>query len=82
MVTFFGVANTTVQLATADHLRGRVMSLYTLAFGGLTPLGSLLAGALAQWIKTPLTFALCGLLCALMFAGALRSRARHAPAAR
>ncbi len=45
MVTFFGMANTTVQLNTEDRLRGRVMSIYTLSFGGLTPFGSLFAGA-------------------------------------
>jgi len=67
MVTFFGMANTTVQLNTKDRLRGRVMSLYTLAFGGLTPFGSLFAGSVAHWIKAPLTFALGGLICGAVF---------------
>lgn len=67
MVTFFGMANTTVQLNTEDRLRGRVMSLYTLAFGGLTPFGSLFAGSVAHWIKAPLTFALGGLICGAVF---------------
>ena len=67
MVTFFGMANTTVQLNTEDRLRGRVMSLYTLAFGGLTPFGSLFAGSVAHWIKAPLTFALGGLICGTVF---------------
>jgi MFS family permease len=67
MVTFFGMANTTVQLNTEDRLRGRVMSVYTLAFGGLTPFGSLFAGTVANLIKAPLTFALGGLICGAMF---------------
>ena len=67
MVTFFGMANTTVQLNTEDRLRGRVMSLYTMSFGGLTPFGSLFAGTVAHWIKAPLTFALGGLICGPAF---------------
>jgi MFS family permease len=67
MVTFFGMANTTVQLNTEDRLRGRVMSVYTFTFGGLTPLGSLFAGSFAHWIKAPLTFALGGLICGIFF---------------
>lgn len=67
MVTFFGMANTTVQLNTEDRLRGRVMSIYTLAFGGLTPFGSIFAGTVAHVLKAPLTFALGGLICGLVF---------------
>jgi MFS family permease len=67
MVTFFGMANTTVQLNTEDRLRGRVMSIYTFTFGGLTPFGSLFAGTAAHWIKAPLTFALGGLICGTVF---------------
>ena len=67
MVTFFGMANTTVQLNTEDRLRGRVMSVYTFTFGGLTPFGSLFAGTVAHWIEAPLTFALGGLICGIVF---------------
>ncbi len=67
MVTFFGMANTTIQLNTADGLRGRVMSVYTLAFGGLTPFGSLFAGSVAHWLKAPRTFAIGGLICGIVF---------------
>jgi MFS family permease len=67
MVTFFGMANTTVQLNTENRLRGRVMSVYTFTFGGLTPFGSLFAGTVAHWIKAPLTFALGGLITGIVF---------------
>jgi MFS family permease len=67
MVIFFGMANTTVQLNTENRLRGRVMSLYILSFGGLTPFGSIFAGAVAHLIKAPLTFAVGGLICGSVF---------------
>jgi MFS family permease len=74
MVTFFGMANTTVQLNTEDRLRGRVMSLYTMSFGGLTPFGSMFAGTVAHWLKAPLTFALGGLICGIVFLLAILNR--------
>ncbi len=74
MITFFGMANTTVQLNTEDRLRGRVMTLYTMAFGGLTPFGSLFAGTVAQWLHAPLTFALGGLVTGAVFLRAIVKR--------
>lgn len=78
MVIFFGTANSTVQLNTEDRLRGRVMSVYTFTFGGLTPFGSLFAGSVAHWIKTPLTFALGGLICGTVFLVVILKRSRIA----
>jgi MFS family permease len=46
MITYTINANATVQLATPDALRGRVMSVYTLVFAGLNPAGALLVGQL------------------------------------
>lgn len=46
-------ANTTVQLSVPDKLRGRVMGLYTLAFIGVSPFGSLLLGAAARAWTAP-----------------------------
>jgi len=50
---FFGMlfmtgANTTVQLTVPDELRGRVMSLHTLMFAGMTPFGAFLVGAVTE----------------------------------
>lgn len=42
--------NTTVQLGIDDRLRGRVMSFYSMMVVGMFPVGSLLAGALAERI--------------------------------
>ena len=43
-----------------DHLRGRVLSLYLLAFGGVAPLGGLVAGWLAEIGGLTLAFAVAG----------------------
>jgi len=76
MIVFFGTANTMVQLNTEDRLRGRVMSLYTMSFGGLTPFGSIFAGTMAQWLHAPLTFALGGLITGAFFFHAILNRKR------
>ncbi len=61
-VLFFVNANTMIQMVVPDAYRGRVMSLFTLTFLGLTPLSALLIGALANVIGTPETLALMGLV--------------------
>jgi predicted MFS family arabinose efflux permease len=57
--------NTIVQTITEEHLRGRVMAFYTMAFLGTAPLGSLLAGVLADRIGEPYTIVLGGVVCVL-----------------
>jgi MFS family permease len=52
VVAFLATANTTVQLKTPDRLRGRVMSLYTLVFLGMMPIGNSLMGSMAAIIGT------------------------------
>jgi MFS family permease len=44
-----------IQLQVPDHLRGRVMSIYSLVFQGFMPIGSLIAGAVADQWSEPLT---------------------------
>ena len=53
MITFVTSVNTTLQLNSPDHLRGRVMSVYTLVFLGLSPLGSLFSGTVADMGGAP-----------------------------
>jgi MFS family permease len=62
VVAFYGTANTTVQLNTEDRLRGRVMSIYTMSFAGLSPIGSVFAGTVAHWLQASMTFAIGGLI--------------------
>jgi MFS family permease len=46
-----------------DNLRGRVMSVYSMMFMGMAPLGALLAGTLAGYLGAPNTVALGGAAC-------------------
>lgn len=48
IVTFVSLYSSLVQLITTDAMRGRVMSIFMLAFRGGMPLGNLLAGFVAQ----------------------------------
>ena len=55
--------NTILQTITEEHLRGRVMAFYTLAFLGTAPIGSLLAGVVANRIGAPATIVAGGVAC-------------------
>ena len=57
-------ANTTIQLAVPDQLRGRVMSVYTTVFAGSVPAGGLLMGWIASAWGVPLAL-LVGALASL-----------------
>jgi MFS family permease len=56
-------SNTIIQTIVPHDKRGRVMSYYTVAFVGMSPFGSLLAGALAHWIGAPWTVVISGICC-------------------
>ncbi len=73
-------SNTIVQSIVDDQKRGRVMSLFVMARRGIESLGSLLFGAIANWVGTPKTLMIGGVFCLLAvaaFATKLRS-IRHA----
>ena len=53
-------SNATLQLSAPDELRGRVMSLYTLVFGGSVPLGALLVGVISEHWGVPAAFSAMG----------------------
>ncbi len=55
-------SNTILQTIVDNDKRGRVMSFYTMAFMGMAPFGSLLAGLAADQFGAPITLACCGLL--------------------
>ena len=59
-IIFTTGCNTTLQLATPDALRGRVMGLYALAFAGMTPFGSLLIGTIAEHLGVRVACAMGG----------------------
>jgi len=52
--------NTLIQSMVPDELRGRVMSVYSMMFMGMAPLGALAAGAAATHLGAPLTIAIGG----------------------
>jgi MFS family permease len=53
-------SNTIIQTIVSEDKRGRVMSYHTIAFVGMAPFGSLLAGALARAIGAPWTVVMSG----------------------
>jgi MFS family permease len=65
--TIFQMAagNTVLQTIVDDDKRGRVMSLYSVSFLGITPFGSLLGGALADVIGATNTLIIAGITCIL-----------------
>jgi MFS family permease len=56
-------SNTLIQAMVPDELRGRVMSLYSMMFMGMAPIGALLAGSLANYLGAPGTVAFGGAVC-------------------
>ena len=52
-----------LQLSSPDELRGRVLGLWLFAFAGLTPVGGLVAGWLAEVGGTELAFSVTGVVC-------------------
>ncbi len=68
--------NTMLQTLVEEDMRGRVMSLYTVAFIGMSPIGSLAGGAIAGRVGAPLAVAFGGLACLAL---ALWFRRRLAP---
>jgi MFS family permease len=59
------ISNTLIQTLVREQMRGRVMSLYLMAFLGMATFGSLLAGAIANVIGAAHTLMGSGLLCLL-----------------
>jgi predicted MFS family arabinose efflux permease len=62
-VLLMASSNTVVQSLVEDHQRGRVMSIFTMAFTGTMPLGNLVAGALAGGFGARNTLLLSGVIC-------------------
>jgi MFS family permease len=65
MLMFFSTTNTLLQTSSSDEMRGRVMGIWALVFGGMTPLGALEAGTLSQFAGVRWTVASGALICAL-----------------
>jgi MFS family permease len=66
LMVVFALFMTLVQANVENHLRGRVVSVYTLAFRGAMPLGNLVAGALAGAFSAPKVLVANGAVMVLM----------------
>jgi MFS family permease len=60
MMQGMAASNTVIQTIVTDDKRGRVMSYYTMAFMGMAPFGSLLAGTMAHKFGAPWTVIMNG----------------------
>ena len=63
MMVSMAASNTILQTIAEEDKRGRLMSLYAMAFAGMAPFGSLLAGTLSTRIGAPRTLTLGGVAC-------------------
>ena len=63
MMQGMAASNTIIQTVVPEDRRGRVMSYYTMAFVGMTPFGSLLAGTLAHRFGAPHAVIITGAFC-------------------
>jgi MFS family permease len=75
MMQGMAASNTVIQTIVTEDKRGRVMSYYTMAFMGMAPFGSLLAGSMAHSVGAPLAVMLNG-ACILLGAGWFFTRLR------
>jgi sugar phosphate permease len=66
LMVVFALNSSLVQLYVSDAMRGRVMSVYNVAFRGGMPLGSLLSGFLIKIASAPTVMTLNGVLVVLL----------------
>ncbi len=65
-MVFLGMANGLLQTRSPDHLRGRVMSVYTMVFMGLMPLGSMVMGSIGSVVGIDAGLLVGGVVCTIV----------------
>jgi MFS family permease len=65
IILFFSVGNSIIQTQSPDHLRGRLMGIWALVFGGSLPVGSFWMGVIAQRVGSGHALQAGGIFCAL-----------------
>jgi MFS family permease len=76
LMVVFAMFMTLVQSSVEDRLRGRIVSVYSLAFRGAMPLGNLVAGVLASFLTAPRVLIFDGLVLILVGSVVLLRHAR------
>ena len=71
MMLFLSTSNSALQTSVPDEMRGRVMGVWALIFGGMMPFGSLEAGVLARVVGVPATMMIGAAICAVAAAATL-----------
>ena len=64
MLLYFSTTNTLIQTSVSDAMRGRVMGIWALVFGGMMPAGGIESGLLSQAVGVPWTIAVGASVCA------------------
>jgi MFS family permease len=64
MLLFFSTMNTLIQTNVSHAMRGRVMGIWALVFGGMMPLGGIESGFLSHAVGVPWTITVGALICA------------------
>ena len=80
LIMFYVNCNTALQRRVPDHLRGRVMGVYVMCYGGLMPVGSLQVGLVSARIGAPAALLLNAAMCALAGGIAFKVFLRYAAA--
>ena len=76
-ILFITTANSLVQINAEGQYRGRVMSIYTLAFMGTTPIGNIFVGSVIEQVGTAHGMVICGFSSiVLLFMAALNHKRR------
>jgi MFS family permease len=81
LLAFIATTNTYLQTNVEENMRGRVISYYAMAFGGMLPIGSLIVGLLAHLTSAPFTVlaeGVAGIITLLSFIPAFKKTSKRA----
>src|SRR5215469_5732746 len=65
MLLFFAPTNTVLQTSASDEMRGRVMGIWALVFGGMMPVGGLEAGSVSHYLGVRWAIGIGAVACAM-----------------
>ncbi|EKE02979.1 MAG: hypothetical protein ACD_20C00298G0003 [uncultured bacterium] len=64
-LVYFNATTTIIQSSVEDSVRGRVMGIWALIFGGTAPIGSLYIGVAAEYLRIPATLIISAVICTI-----------------